>query len=183
MSELTHILAAIRQGDASAGERLWPLVYRELHRLAVQRLAREKPGQTLEPTVLVHEAYLRLVGQAQPQCYRDSSHFFAAAAGAMRRILIEQARRKQAQKRGSGLERRSLDGLAAPVRDDELLALDEALERLARLDPVKAQLVELRFFAGLTGDQAAAVLDVSPSTADRHWVYARAWLQAEVRGT
>jgi RNA polymerase sigma factor (TIGR02999 family) len=130
----------------------------------------------------VHEAYLRLVGDAEPRVYHDRHHFFTAAASAMRRILVDLARRKQAGKRGGGRARQPLDHLAAPQPDDDLLALDEALDRLAAEDPLKARLVELRYFAGLTGEQAAAVLGVSPSTADRHWAYARAWLQAAVRG-
>jgi RNA polymerase sigma factor (TIGR02999 family) len=130
----------------------------------------------------VHEAYLRLVGSVQPPVYRDRRHFFAAAASAMRRILIDQARRKQTEKHGGARPRQELPDVAAPQADGELLALNEALERLAIEDPVKARLVELRYFAGLTSDQAAEVLDISPSTADRHWAYARAWLQTAVRG-
>ena len=182
MSEVTRILSAIEQGDPHAAEQLLPLVYDELRRLAAQKLAQEKPGQTLEATALVHEAYLRLVGAAEPCVYRDRRHFFAAAASAMRRILIDQARRKQTEKHGGGRPRRELADLAAPQPDDELLALNEALEQLAAEDPVKARLVELRYFAGLTNDQAADVLRISPSTADRHWAYARAWLQTAVRG-
>jgi len=182
MSDVTQILSAIEHGDPRAGEQLLPLVYGELRKLAAQKLAQEKPGQTLEATALVHEAYLRLVGADGGRCYKDRGHFFAAAATAMRRILIENARRKQTEKRGGGLQRHELDGVAAPQPDPELLALDEALEKLAATDPVKARLVELRYFAGLTGDQAAEVLSISPTTADRHWAYARAWLQAEVRG-
>jgi len=183
MSEVTRILSAIEQGDAHGAEQLLPLVYDELRKLAAQKLAHEKPGQTLNATALVHEAYLRLVGAAEPGIYGDRRHFFAAAAGAMRRILIDQARRKQTEKHGGGRRRQQLPDLAAPQRADELLALDEALERLAAEDPVKARLVELRYFAGLTNDQAAIVLGVSASTADRHWAYARAWLQTAVRGS
>jgi RNA polymerase sigma factor (TIGR02999 family) len=189
MADVTQILNAIEQGDAHAAEQLLPLVYDELRRLAARKLAQEKPGQTLDATALVHEAYLRLVAspggqsaEAEPRLYRDRSHFFAAAAIAMRRILIEQARRKQTEKRGGGCRRQLLGDLAAPRPDDELLALDEALDRLAEEDPSKARLVELRYFAGLTSDQAADVLGISPSTADRHWAYARAWLQTAVRG-
>ena len=182
MSEVTRILSAIEQGDGDAADQLLPLVYDELRKLAAQKLAQEKPGQTLEATALVHEAYLRLVGADGGLCYKDRGHFFAAAATAMRRILIDNARRKQTEKRGGGLQRHELDGLAVPEPDQELLALDEALEKLTATDPVKARLVELRYFAGLTGDQAAEVLGISPTTADRHWAYARAWLQAEVRG-
>jgi RNA polymerase sigma factor (TIGR02999 family) len=182
VSEITRILSAVSQGDPHAAEQLFPLVYDELRQLAAQKLAHEKPGQTLQPTALVHEAYLRLVGQEEPPPYQDRGHFLAAAAAAMRRILIDNARRKQTQKRGGGLQRQPLEAVAAPEPDDELLALDEALQKLADRDPQKARLVELRYFAGLTGEQAAEVLGISPTTADRHWAYARAWLQAEVRG-
>jgi RNA polymerase sigma factor (TIGR02999 family) len=182
MSEVTRILSAIEQGDPRAAEQLLPLVYDELRKLAAQKLAQEKPGQTLEATALVHEAYLRLVGVAEPRVYRDRRHFFAVAAGAMRRILIDQARRKQTEKHGGGRLRQELPDVAASPSDDEILALNEALDQLAIEDPVKARLVELRHFAGLTNDQAAEVLGISPSTADRHWAYARAWLQTAVRG-
>src|SRR5262249_37303445 len=138
-------------------------------------------GQTLQATALVHEAYLRLVGGQEARSYRDRSHFFAAAT-AMRRILIERARRKRTRKRGGDLQRQPLEAIAAPEPDEELLALDEALDRLAAVAPKKAKLVELRYFAGLTSEQAADVLGISATTADRHWAYARAWLQAEVRG-
>jgi len=182
MSDVTRILSQIDSGDPKAAEQLLPLVYDELRKLAAAKLAQEKPGQSLQATALVHEAYLRLVGAAEPRAYHDRHHFFAAAATAMRRILIDLARRKWTVKRGGGQARQNLDRLPAPQPDDELLALDEALDRLADEDPVKARLVELRYFAGLTGEQAAAVLGVSPSTADRYWVYARAWLQTAVRG-
>jgi RNA polymerase sigma factor (TIGR02999 family) len=182
MSDVTHILSAIEQGDARAAEQMLPLVYDELRKLAADKLAREKPGHTLDATALVHEAYLRLVGSGEPRSYKDRGHFLAAAATAMRRILIDNARRKQAQKHGGGRHRQSLDAVAAPEPDEELLALDAALHKLAARDPQKAKLVELRYFAGLTGEQAAEVLGISPTTADRHWAYARAWLQAEVRG-
>jgi RNA polymerase sigma factor (TIGR02999 family) len=182
MSQVTQLLSAIERGDPSAAAQLLPLVYDELRKLAAQKLAREKPGQTLQATALVHEAYLRLMGQDQPHSYQDRGHFFAAAAAAMRRILIDNARRKRTQKRGGNLRRQPLEAVAAPEPDDELLALDEALQKLAATDPKKAKLVELRYFAGLTGEQVAEVLGISPSTADRHWAYARAWLQAEVRG-
>jgi RNA polymerase sigma factor (TIGR02999 family) len=182
MSEVTRILTAIEQGDPHAADQLWPLVYDELRQLAAQKLAHEKPGQTLQATALVHEAYLRLVDPDNPPSYRDRGHFFAAAASAMRRILIDNARRKQAQKRGGGAGRQPLDDVAAPEPDDELLALDEALGKLAATDPLKARLVELRYFAGMTGEQAAEVLGISPTTADRYWAFARAWLQTEVRG-
>jgi RNA polymerase sigma factor (TIGR02999 family) len=183
MSDVTQILSAIEQGDSQAAEKLLPLVYEELRRLAGHKLAHENPGQTLQATALVHEAYLRLVGSETPRVYRDRAHFFTAAATAMRRILIDNARRKQADKRGGQLRREPLNDLAdAEMDDDELLALSEAMQKLAAQDPLKAQLVELRYFAGLTRDQAAEVLGLSTSTADRDWAYARAWLQAEVRG-
>jgi len=182
MSDVTRILSAIEQGDPSAAEKLLPLVYDELRKLAAARMAAENSGHTLQATALVHEAYLRLVGCETQQSFRDRSHFFAAAATAMRRILIDNARRKRSDKHGGGRQRESLEDVAAADANDEILALGEALQRLATQDPVKAQLVELRYFAGLTGDQAAEVLGISSSTADRHWAYARAWLQAEVRG-
>jgi RNA polymerase sigma factor (TIGR02999 family) len=182
MSDVSRILSAIEQGDPHAAEQLLPLVYDELRKLAAQKLAQEKPGQTLQATALVHEAYLRLVGGDSPRLYRDRGHFFATASTAMRRILIDQTRRKHSRKRGSGAEREELPDIVAPQPDPELLALDQALDKLAVVDPVKAKLVELRYFAGLSGDQAAEVLGISPSTGDRYWAYARAWLQAEVRG-
>jgi RNA polymerase sigma factor (TIGR02999 family) len=182
VSDVTQILNAAAAGDPQAASQLLPLVYDELRRLAAQRLAHEAPGQTLDATGLVHEAYLRLVGPADDRRWNDRGHFFAAAAESMRRVLIDSARRKLAQKRGGGLQRQPLDGVAAPGPDEELLALDEALQKLAAADPLKARLVELRYFAGLTGEQAAAALGISPTTADRHWAYARAWLQTEVRG-
>ena len=180
--DVTRILSRIEQGDGQAAEQLLPLVYEELRRLAAQKMAQENPGQTLQPTALVHEAYLRLVSSNNPVAYRDRSHFFAAAATAMRRFLVDNARAKRSDKRGGGRQSEPLADLPAPSPDDELLALHEALVKLAVEDPVKAQLVELRYFAGLTGDQAAEVLGISPSTADRHWAFARAWLQTEVRG-
>jgi RNA polymerase sigma factor (TIGR02999 family) len=182
MPDVTEVLAGIAEGDPRAAEQLLPLVYDELRRLAAQKMAQEKPGQTLQATALVHEAYLRLVGNGNDRCYRDRAHFFAAAATAMRRILVDSARAKRTDKRGGDRRREPLLDVAAPAADDELLALDEALHKLAAIDPVKAQLVELRYFAGLTGDEAAQVLGISASTGDRHWTFARAWLQAEVRG-
>ena len=183
MSEVTRILAAIEQGHPQASERLLPLVYDELRTLAAQRLARETPGQTLEATALVHEAYVRLVDASEEQRWDSRGHFFAAAAEAMRRILVESARRKRTRKHGGGLVRHVLDDvqLAAPELGEDLLALDEALELLAKEDPVKAELVKLRHFAGLTVDQAAEALHVSPATADRHWAYARAWLHDAIK--
>ena len=182
MNEVTRILAAVEQGDTHAAEQLLPLVYDELRALAAPRLGQEKPGQTLEATALVHEAYVRLVGAREEQHWDSRGHFFAAAAEAMRRILVENARRKRAQKHGGGLVRRDLDdlALAAPELGEDLLALDEALEKFAKEEPVKAELVKLRHFAGLSVDQAAEVLNISPATADRYWAYARAWLHAEI---
>ncbi|MFO0949707.1 MAG: ECF-type sigma factor [Isosphaeraceae bacterium] len=182
MNDVTRILSAIEQGDPKAAEELLPLVYEELRRLAAQRLAHEMPGQTLQATALVHEAYLKLVGQETGRPYQDRGHFFAAAAAAMRRILVDRARRKRSRKHGGDLRRRPLQHVVAPEPDEEVLALDDALRRLAEAAPQKARLVELRYFAGLTGEQAAEVLGISPTTADRYWAYARAWLQAEVRG-
>lgn len=181
MADVTHILSQIEGGDASAAEQLLPLVYEELRKLAAAKLIHEKPGQTLQATALVHEAYLRLLGGEAPRVFRDRRHFFSVAATAMRRILIDRARSRDAEKRGGDHRRVPLKDLAASSPDVELLALDEALQRLAEQDPLKARLVELRYFAGLTGDEAAEVLEISPSTADRHWAFARAWLQAEVR--
>ena len=179
MNDLTHILAAIEAGDQKAAADLLPLVYDELRKLAAAQLAQEKPGQTLQPTALVHEAYLRLVGDRQ---FAHRRHFFAAAAQAMRRILIGNARRKKRDKHGGGLHRQELhpDCVAAPQRNEELLALDDALAKLAERDPLKARLVELRYFAGLTGAQAAEIIGISTSAADRHWVFARAWLRREL---
>jgi RNA polymerase sigma factor (TIGR02999 family) len=182
MSEITQILTAIEQGDPQAAAQLLPLVYDELRQLAARQLAQEKPGQTLQATALVHEAYLRLFGSAESRAYTDRRHFFAAAATAMRRILVDSARKKQTLKHGGDRQRQPLETVATPEPDEELLALDEALQKLAAQDPDKARLVELRFFGGLTSDQAAAVLDISPTTADRYWAYARAWLQTEIRG-
>jgi RNA polymerase sigma factor (TIGR02999 family) len=184
MNEVTRILADLAHGDAHAGAQLLPLVYDELRRLAAQKLAHEKPGQTLEPTALVHEAYLRLVGAGAEPHWDNQRHFFAAAAEAMRRILVENARRKGRDKHGGGRRREhaDLDTLCAGGPPEELLALDEALGQLARQDPVKARLVELRFFGGLTLQQAADCLDISLSTADRGWRYARAWLYDTMSG-
>src|SRR5437763_2655602 len=178
MTTVTQILAALDQGDSGAAEQLLPLVYDELRKLAAHRLADEQPGQTLQPTALVHEAYVRLVGGDKPQEWNGRGHFFAAAAEAMRRILVEAARRKGRQKRGGDRERVDLDGLAVPAPEpvDDLLALDEALAQLAAADPQAAELVKLRYFAGLTVPQAAAALGVAPRTADFLWAYARSWL-------
>ncbi len=181
MSEVIAILSAIEHGDPHAASKLLPLVYEELRKLAAHKLARESPGQTLDATALVHEAYVRLVGGEGQKRWNDRGHFFAAAAQAMRRILVDNARRKRTRKRGDGLRREPLDAVAAPELDEELVALDVALEKLAEEDPIKARLVELRYFAGLTADQAAKILNISTATADRHWRYARAWLRKEVR--
>ena len=189
MSDVTGILSAIESGDPHAADRLLPLVYDELRHLAGRRIAHERPGQTLQATALVHEAYLRLVASGQRESpvkdplWDSRGHFFAAAAEAMRRILIDQARRKHSQRRGGGRKRRPLDRVevAAPEPSLDVLALHEALERFERLDPAKAELVKLRYFAGLTLPQAAEVLGISETTADRYWAYARAWLHAELK--
>jgi RNA polymerase sigma factor (TIGR02999 family) len=184
MSEVTRILASIEQGDPHATEQLLPLVYDELRKLAAERMAQEKPGQTLQATALVHEAYLRLVDTDKAQHWNSRGHFFAAAAQAMRRILVEQARKRRRLKRGGDRQRLDLDALqlCVPEAADELLALDEALAELARKHPDKAVLVQLRYFAGLTVAEAAQALGISPSTADRHWTYARAWLYRRIVG-
>ena len=181
MNEVTHILSAIERGDPKAAAELLPLVYDELRKLAAARMASERPDHTLDATALVHEAYLRLVGD---QHFENRRHFFAAAAEAMRRILIENARGHHRQKRGGGLNRFDLDAvpLAAPENDDRLLALDAALDRFTAIEPLKAELLKLRSFGGLSLDEAAATLGISPSTADRWWAYARAWLRVEISG-
>ena len=181
MRKVTRILDAIQQGDRKAADALLPLVYDELRRLAAHRMADEAPGQTLQATALVHEAWLRLGGDDQPS-WQNRAHFFAAAAQAMRRILIDNARRKNYLRHGGGAERVNLDGLdlAASVGDEQLLALNEALDHLAAHDATKAQVVKLRFFAGLTNEQVARVLGVSEPTVKRHWAYARAWLFREM---
>jgi RNA polymerase sigma factor (TIGR02999 family) len=184
MSEVTRILSAIEQGDPHAAGELLPLVYDELRQLAAHKMAQEAAGQTLQPTALVHEAYLRLVGQEDEAHWDNRGHFFAAAAEAMRRILVENARRKHSRKHGGGLVRHDAEDvpLAAPEFGEDLLALDEALDRLAEKDPVKADLVKLRHFAGLTVDEAAQSLGISATTANRYWAYARAWLHQEITG-
>jgi RNA polymerase sigma factor (TIGR02999 family) len=185
MSDVTHILSAIEHGDPSAAKQLLPLVYDELRKLAAARLAQEKPGQTLQATALVHEAYLRLVDDAGASQWNSRGHFFAAAAEAMRRILIDGARRRQRGKHGGDLRRLPLDGLALPASEqsDDLLALDEALTRLAAEEPIKAELVKLRYFAGLSLGEAAACLNISLVTAKRYWAVARAWLYAALADT
>jgi len=192
MSDVTRILSRIESGDPQAAEQLLPLVYDELRKLAAAKLAHEKPGQTLQATALVHEAWLQLAGgdagekgaggEGPSSRWNGRGHFYAAAAEAMRRILIQNARRRNAQKRAGQWERIELDPALLPAeqRNDKLLALDEALLRLEGEQPEKAQLVKLRFFAGMTNQEAAAVLGISTTTADRHWAYARAWIQREM---
>lgn len=184
MTEVANLLAAIERGDSSAANRLLPLVYDELRQLAAIRLDREPAGQTLQPTALVHEAYLRLVGDGKDRHWDNCGHFFAAAATAMRRIAIERARRKRRAIHGGGRKRLDVEReeIAAPPPDDDLIALDAALSKLAQFDSQKARLVELRYFAGFSADRAAAILGISPSTADRHWAFARAWLRREIEG-
>jgi RNA polymerase sigma factor (TIGR02999 family) len=184
MNQVTRILSAIERGDPHAAEQLLPLVYDELRRLAAQKLAQEKPGQTLEATALVHEAYLRLVAVEKAQRWNSRGHFFAAAAEAMRRILVEKARRRGRLKRGGDRQRVDLDAarLSAKEVPDDLLALDEALAELTWQHPEKAELVKLRYFAGLSVSEAAQVLAIATSTADRYWTYARAWLYRRVVG-
>ncbi len=183
MSEVTQILSAIEQGDPGAASQLLPLLYDELRKLAGQRMAKEAPRQTLQPTALVHEAYIRLIDGEQAQCWNSRGHFFAAAAEAMRRLLVENARRKACLKRGGGICREELPDadLAAPVLADDLVALDEALTQLDAADSIAAQLVQLRYFAGLTSEQAAETLGISLRTADRTWAYARAWLLKKIQ--
>jgi len=188
MSEVTRILSAIEEGDAHAAEQLLPLVYDELRKLAAHKMAQEKAGQTLQATALVHEAYLRLVlspggeaGKQTEHSWNSRGHFFAAAAEAMRRILVERARHKNSAKAGGGRERIDLAALEPAVESrEDLLALDEALEKLAHKDARKAELVKLRYFAGLSNEQAARVLGISTATADNDWAYARAWLRLEL---
>jgi RNA polymerase sigma factor (TIGR02999 family) len=182
--EVGRLLTALAEGDPRASEQLFPLVYDELRRLAAQKLARETPGQTLQATDLVHEAYLRLVGDGDVS-WDGRGHFFAACAEAMRRILVENARRKRRLKHGGGRARQELDEelLAAPEPREDLVALDEALNKLAVIDRTAAQLVQMRYFAGLTLPEAARALDIAPRTAGRLWAYARAWLRREVEGT
>jgi RNA polymerase sigma factor (TIGR02999 family) len=184
MTDVTRILSAIEQGDSHAAEQLLPLVYDELRKLAAEKMAEEKPGQTLQATALVHEAYVRLVDTEKAQQWDSRRHFFAAAAEAMRRILIECARRKHTAKHGGQRQQVSLEQVevAADARSDDVLALDEALTRLAAEDPVKAQLITLRYFAGLSVQQAADALGISRATADRYWAYARTWLYCELGG-
>jgi RNA polymerase sigma factor (TIGR02999 family) len=184
MGDATEILSATEKGDPKAAEQLLPLVYDELRKLAAQKLAQEAPGQTLQATALVHEAYLRLVGGDEAKHWDSRGHFFAAAAEAMRRILVDSARRRQAQRRGGQAQRRELESVdvAVPGADAELLAVDQALARLHGIDPAKAELVKLRYFGGLTIAEAAQALGISVTTANRYWSYARAWLHEELAG-
>ena len=181
MNDVTRILGAIARNDPRAGSQLLPLVYEELRKLAASKMARETPGQTLQPTALVHEAWLRLAADAD-QTWENRAHFFGAAAEAMRRILIENARRKKALRHGAGQAKFDVEGLeiAAPAPDEQLLSIHDALNKFATVDKDKAELVKLRYFAGMTIEEAAGVLGISEATAKRWWIYARAWLYAEV---
>jgi RNA polymerase sigma factor (TIGR02999 family) len=183
MSDVTRILQSIEDGDPKAAEELLPLVYDELRKLAAAKMAREMPGQTLQATALVHEAYLRLVDDTKARHWDSRGHFFAAAAEAMRRILVDQARRKQSRRAGGDRQRHDVDHVqvAAPELPPDVIAVHEALERFEKIDAQKALLVKLRYFSGLTIPEAAVVLGISTTTADRHWSYARAWLHAELR--
>src|SRR5580704_7892872 len=182
MSDITHILHVIETGDAKAADELLPLVYEELRKLAASRMAGESPNQTLQPTALVHEAWLRLVGNENPQ-FANRAHFFSAAAEAMRRILIEKARRKCAVRHGQRQERVDMEEteIAAPADDEELLAVNEALDKLAAQNAPEAELVKLRYFVGMTLEEAVAVLGISARTADNYWAHARAWLFREIK--
>lgn len=183
MTDVTCILNAIEQGDVQAADQLLPLVYEELRLLAAQKMAQERPGQTLQATALVHEAYIRLVG-LEKQNWGSKGHFFMAAAEAMKRVLIDYARQKKSLKRGGGHARIPLDDITIPQNDlplpDDLIDLDEALEKLTKKDRTKADLVKLRYFAGLTGEQAANALGISHATAERYWDYACSWLRLEI---
>lgn len=183
MNDATVMLAAIERGDRQAAEQLLVLVYDELRRLAASRLAQESPGQTLQPTALVHEAWLRLVGDQSPS-FNDRTHFFRASAEAMRRILIDRARRKKTQRHGGGYQRIQFEDfdLAAPSADDQLLAMNEALDKLALEHPVQAELVKLRYFAGMTNEEVSKVLGISVSTVKNYWTFSRAWLLKEIEG-
>jgi RNA polymerase sigma factor (TIGR02999 family) len=183
MSEVTRILSGLEQGDPTAADQLLPLVYDELRKLAAQKMAQEAPGQTLQPTALVHEAYLRLFGKGEKRHWDSRGHFFAAAAEAMQRILVEQARRRKAAKRGGQVGREELheSAIVAPEPDDKVLAVDDALQHLTRIDPVAANLVRLRFFAGLNMSEAAEALGMSVRSAHGIWAYARSWLRRQIR--
>jgi RNA polymerase sigma factor (TIGR02999 family) len=182
LSDVTRILESIEHGDPKAADELLPLVYGELRKLAAARMANEAPNQTLQPTALVHEAWLRLVGEANPQ-FANRAHFFAAAAEAMRRILIDKARRKRALRHGGDQQRMDIEGmeLAAPGDDDQLLAINDALDKLDGQNKVEAELVKLRYFVGMTLDEAAEILGISARTADNYWAHARAWLFREIK--
>ena len=181
MSDVTRVIEAVQRGDAKAADELLPLVYEELRRLAASKMANEAAGNTLQPTALVHEAWLRLVGNDNPK-FAGRAHFFAAAAEAMRRILIDRARRKSALRHGGGQERVDIQqvDLASPGTDDQLLAVNDALDKLAAQDPTEAELVKLRYFVGLTTEEAASLLDISPRTARNYWAHARTWLYHEI---
>jgi len=183
LSDVTHILEALAHGDTTAADELLPLVYQELRKLAARKMANEAPGQTLQPTALVHEAWLRLAGSNRQQ-WRGRSHFFGAAAEAMRRILIDQARRKASLKRGQDQPPEELheSRIELPVPQDEILAVHEALDALAAEDAMAAEVVKLRYFVGMTIPEIAEALEISPRNADRHWVFARAWLKGAIRG-
>jgi RNA polymerase sigma factor (TIGR02999 family) len=184
MSDATLLMTAVGEGDPKAAEKLLDLVYEELRRLATSKMAREAPGQTLQPTALVHEAWLRLVGTQNPK-FENQAHFFSAAAEAMRRILIDRARRKLARRHGGEYERVNLDGyeLAAPEADQQLLAVHDVLDKLAREYPVQAEVVKLRYFAGMANDEIGQVLNLSASTVRNYWLFARSWLFQEIKGS
>ena len=181
MSDVTQILERVQKGDGHAAEELLPVVYQELRKLAASRMANEAAGNTLQPTALVHEAWLRLVGKENPK-FGGRAHFFAAAAEAMRRILIDRARRKRAVRHGGGQVRLDIEqlDLASPDADDQLLAVNDALDKLAAQDPIEAELVKLRYFVGMTVEEAASLLDISPRTARNYWAHARTWLYHEI---
>lgn len=182
MNDVTQILASITEGDQAAVDKLLPLVYQELKGIAAHKMSRENPGNTLQPTALVHEAWVRLLGESEQQ-FNNRAHFFAAAAEAMRRILVESARRKRSLKRGGNAEREELnDDIMEPVRTDELLAIDESLDLLAQEDPQAASLVKLRYFVGMTMEEAATALNLPVRSAERLWAYARAWLRRSLQG-
>jgi RNA polymerase sigma factor (TIGR02999 family) len=184
MSDATVLLAAVEQGDLKAADQLLDLVYEELRRLAAYKMAQEAPGQTLQPTALVHEAWLKLIGTGDRK-FENRTHFFAVAAEAMRRILIDRARRRQTQRHGGQCERVELqeNGMATPAEDDHLLAVDEALEKLSRNHPAQAQVVKLRYFGGMTNEEVAHALDLSVSTVKNYWAFARAWLFDAIRNS
>ena len=182
MSEATILLNAVEQGDPQAADKLLELVYEELRRLAVSKMARETPGQTLQPTELVHEAWLRLVGPKNPK-FENRNHFFSAAAEAMRRVLIDRARRKLTQRHGGGVERVDLDGqdLASPEVDEQLLAVHEVLDKFAKDHPVQAEVVKLRYFVGMTNEETAKALDISVATVKNYWTFSRTWISLEIK--